>query len=109
MIAALNASLVTGDGDSASACYHDTDDSSDGCPPGTLYNDIQLSTSKYELFSLKDSSLRALHGRELMVLCVYVRSGGVARHLPHDYWRLGGLPRGRADFRGADCVTVALS
>jgi hypothetical protein len=48
VIAALNASLVSGDGDSSSACYHDTDDSSDGCPPGTLYNDILLSTSKYQ-------------------------------------------------------------
>ena len=46
MIAALNACLVTGDGDSSSACYHDTDDSSEDCPPGTLYNDILLNTSK---------------------------------------------------------------
>lgn len=49
VIAALNASLVTGDGDSASACYHDTDDSSDGCPPGTLYNDVRMTTTEASL------------------------------------------------------------
>lgn len=41
---ALNSCTVTGDGDSASACYHNTDDESTNCPPGTIYNDIHLST-----------------------------------------------------------------
>jgi hypothetical protein len=39
----LNACLVTGDNNSGSDCYHDTDNS---CPEGTMYNDINLSLSK---------------------------------------------------------------
>lgn len=39
----LNACLVTGDNNSGSDCYNGTDSS---CPAGTIYNDINLSTSK---------------------------------------------------------------
>eukprot|EP01039_Chlorochromonas_danica_P000134 gene132-142_t len=38
---ALNACLVTGDNTSGSDCYNGNDSS---CPPGTIYNDINLST-----------------------------------------------------------------
>ncbi len=39
----LNSCLVTGDKNSASECYHGDDST---CPKGTIYNDMQLSTSK---------------------------------------------------------------
>ncbi len=39
----LNSCLVTGDKNSASDCYHGDDST---CPKGTIYNDMQLSTSK---------------------------------------------------------------
>lgn len=35
----LNACLVTGDDNKGSHCYDGSDDS---CPPGTIYNDINL-------------------------------------------------------------------
>ena len=40
----LNACLVTGDNNEGSDCFHDTDNS---CPDGTMYNDINLSLSKF--------------------------------------------------------------
>lgn len=40
----LNPCLVTGDSTSGSACFHGTDS---GCPKGTIYNDLNLSTSEY--------------------------------------------------------------
>eukprot|EP00604_Paraphysomonas_vestita_P001944 CAMPEP_0174821704 /NCGR_PEP_ID=MMETSP1107-20130205/9207_1 /TAXON_ID=36770 /ORGANISM="Paraphysomonas vestita, Strain GFlagA" /LENGTH=521 /DNA_ID=CAMNT_0016039023 /DNA_START=23 /DNA_END=1588 /DNA_ORIENTATION=+ len=42
--AALNSCLITGDGDDAGKCYDNNDDASPNCPPGTVYNDIKLST-----------------------------------------------------------------
>jgi sugar porter (SP) family MFS transporter len=42
--AALNSCLITGDSDSPSKCYENNDDSNPNCPPGTVYNDIRLST-----------------------------------------------------------------
>ena len=47
--AALNACLVVGDGDSAGACYDNTDDESTNCPPGTLFNDIKMTTTEAEI------------------------------------------------------------
>ena len=44
----LNACLVTGDNNSGSDCYHDSDST---CPEGSMYNDINLTTSKFN-FSL---------------------------------------------------------
>lgn len=44
----LNACLVTGtDNNSGSDCYHGTDSS---CPDGTMYNDINLSLSKFAVY-----------------------------------------------------------
>ena len=43
----LNACLVTGDNNSGSDCFHDTDSS---CPAGTMYNDINLTLSKHRCF-----------------------------------------------------------
>lgn len=40
----LNACLVTGDNNEGSDCFHGTDNS---CPDGTMYNDINLSLSKF--------------------------------------------------------------
>ena len=40
----LNACLVTGDDNKGSHCYDGSDDS---CPPGTIYNDINLTLSKF--------------------------------------------------------------
>mmetsp|Transcript_1782 Transcript_1782/g.2799 ORF Transcript_1782/g.2799 Transcript_1782/m.2799 type:complete len:518 (-) Transcript_1782:256-1809(-) len=42
--AALNSCLITGDADSASKCFNDNDDGSPSCPPGTIYNDVKLTT-----------------------------------------------------------------
>lgn len=39
----LNSCLITGDNHDGSDCYHGVDST---CPPGTIYNDINLSTSK---------------------------------------------------------------
>lgn len=38
-----------GDGDDASKCFNNNDDGSPSCPPGTLYNDINLSTTDAQL------------------------------------------------------------
>lgn len=43
VIACFNACLATGDNKSSTDCYNGTDDS---CPEGSVYNDIDLSTSK---------------------------------------------------------------
>ena len=45
---ALNACLTTGDDNDGSHCYDGTDDT---CPPGTIYNDINLSTGENNAFS----------------------------------------------------------
>ena len=42
--AALNAAMITGDANSPSACFHNTDDDNPNCPPGTIYKDILLTT-----------------------------------------------------------------
>lgn len=50
----LNSCLVTGDNNSGSDCYHGKDSS---CPTGTIYNDINLSTSIYIFSPIKYFSL----------------------------------------------------
>mmetsp|Transcript_12347 Transcript_12347/g.18720 ORF Transcript_12347/g.18720 Transcript_12347/m.18720 type:complete len:551 (-) Transcript_12347:231-1883(-) len=47
--AALNSCLLTGDADSESKCYYDNDDANPDCPPGTVYNDIKLSTTEAQM------------------------------------------------------------
>ncbi|CAM9313976.1 unnamed protein product, partial [Ectocarpus fasciculatus] len=47
--ASLNSCLVTGDGDSIDACFDNTDDESNNCPPGTVYNDIKLTNTMAQL------------------------------------------------------------
>lgn len=42
----LNSCLLTGDNSSGSDCYHGKDSS---CPTGTIYNDLNLNTSKLYL------------------------------------------------------------
>lgn len=42
--AALNAAMITGNANSPGDCYHNTDDEDPNCPPGTIYNDILLTT-----------------------------------------------------------------
>ena len=49
--AALNAALITGNASSPSSCFHDTDDEDPDCPPGTIYNDILLTTCEYCIMS----------------------------------------------------------
>jgi hypothetical protein len=39
----LNACLVTGNGNSPSACYNHDDDQSPSCPKGSIYEDLNLS------------------------------------------------------------------
>lgn len=46
-LASLNSCLVTGDGNSAKACYNGDDDSSPSCPPGSIYDDMNLSLCEY--------------------------------------------------------------
>lgn len=41
----LNACLVTGDNNSGSDCYNDSDST---CPEGSMYNDVNLTTSKFK-------------------------------------------------------------
>ena len=48
--ASLNAAMITGDANSQSNCYHDTDDETPSCPPGTIYNDILLTTCEIDAF-----------------------------------------------------------
>lgn len=47
--ASLNSCLVTGDGDSINACFENTDDEKNNCPPGTVYNDIKLTNTMAQL------------------------------------------------------------
>lgn len=47
--AALNAAMITGDANSQGNCFHDIDDEDPGCPPGTIYNDILLTTFEAQL------------------------------------------------------------
>lgn len=49
VFACLNSCLVTGDANDASKCYYDTDDSHNACPPGTIYNQLNLSTLDAQL------------------------------------------------------------
>ena len=42
-LSSLNSCLVLGSGDSASKCFSGDDDGSPSCPPGTIYNDLNLS------------------------------------------------------------------
>jgi MFS family permease len=45
VMVALNPCLVTGAGNDGAACYNGDDNNADGhCPPGTIYNDLDLST-----------------------------------------------------------------
>jgi MFS family permease len=44
VMVALNPCLVTGPGNDGSSCYHNDDNNGAGCPPGTIYNDLNLST-----------------------------------------------------------------
>ena len=46
---ALNSCLVTGDGNDPKKCYDNTDDESINCPPGTIYNDLNLSTIEAQI------------------------------------------------------------
>ena len=46
-LAALNSCLVMGAAGSESACYNGDDNNSNPCPPGTIYDDLKLSTGKY--------------------------------------------------------------
>lgn len=48
-ISCLNSALVTGDANDPQRCYDNTDDASPPCPPGTIYNDIQLSTLEAQI------------------------------------------------------------
>ena len=43
----LNSCLVVGSNNSGGDCYNGSDSS---CPAGTIYNDINLTTSKYMLY-----------------------------------------------------------
>ncbi len=43
-LAALNSCLVTGGGASPTACYNGDDNSSPSCPPGSIYDQFDLST-----------------------------------------------------------------
>ena len=43
--ASLNSCLVFGEKNSADACYNKDDDG--GCPPGTIYDDLDLSNCKF--------------------------------------------------------------
>jgi hypothetical protein len=45
--AALNAAMITGNASSPSNCFYNTDDEDPNCPPGTIYNDILLTTCEY--------------------------------------------------------------
>lgn len=50
VLAALNACLVTGAGNDSEACFNNDDNNSGGsCPPGTIYNDLNLSTIETSL------------------------------------------------------------
>lgn len=50
ILAALNACLVTGAGNDSEACFNNDDNNSGGsCPPGTIYNDLNLSTIETSL------------------------------------------------------------
>lgn len=87
--AALNACLVVGDGDSVDDCYHNTDDESNNCPPGTIYNDINLNTLEAEIATsllvlgawigcLLGSAPSEKYGRRLTILGnnIFFISGG---------------------------------
>ena len=43
VLSCLNACLVTGNKNDGADCYHGNDSS---CPPGTIYDDLNLTTSK---------------------------------------------------------------
>lgn len=49
----LNSCLVTGDNNEGSDCFHGEDNS---CPEGTMYNDINVSLSKYGATSVQLST-----------------------------------------------------
>ena len=48
-LSCLNSALVTGDANDPQRCYDNTDDSTPSCPPGTIYNDIKLSTLEAQI------------------------------------------------------------
>ena len=50
VMVALNPCMVTGKGNSGTACFNNDDNNADGhCPPGTVYNDLDLSTIESSL------------------------------------------------------------
>lgn len=46
-LASLNSCLVVGDGNSEIACFNGDDDASPNCPPGSIYDDMKLTTRSY--------------------------------------------------------------
>jgi len=48
-LAALNSCLVTGGGNSETKCFNSDDDDSDPCPIGTIYNDLDLNSTKAQV------------------------------------------------------------
>ena len=49
IFASLNSCLVTGAANDGHKCYTNTDEGSNPCPPGTIYNDIDLTTFQAQL------------------------------------------------------------
>lgn len=48
-LVSLNGCLVTGNGDSASACYNGDDDGSPDCPKGSIFDDLKMSSVQVEI------------------------------------------------------------
>jgi hypothetical protein len=50
VLVGFNACLALGTRGNAAACYNGDDDSNPSCPEGSIYDDIDLSTSKFVRF-----------------------------------------------------------
>ena len=53
VLIAFNACLALGSRGNPGACYNGDDDASPNCPEGSVYDDLNLSTSKFKITPVK--------------------------------------------------------